>query len=51
MSSREWLFAYEHKDYYHLVRVFNVGKDATVAIIDDPWTLWKNGEIGMLIEI
>lgn len=51
MSSQEWTFASEQRDCYHIVRVFGVGNEAKLAFIDDPWALWKEGVISMLIKL
>ena len=52
MSAREWLFSYEHRQRYHLVRVYGAGSAAPdVAFLDDPWILWRNGDIAMKIVI
>jgi hypothetical protein len=52
MSSREWIFAYEHRGSYSIYRVFGAFQsNVSVVRITNPWEMWKDGSISMCISI
>lgn len=52
MSPREWMFAYEHRDNYVVLRVFDAFTDhPRVVRLTNPWELWRSGSLGMWVAL
>lgn len=52
MSPSEWMFAYEHRDNYVVLRVFDAFTDhPRVVRLTNPWELWRSGSLGMWVAL
>ena len=52
MTPREWMFAYEHRDSYVVLRVFDAFTESPrIVRLTNPWELWRSGTLGMWVAL
>ena len=52
MSPKEWMFGYEHRDNYIVLRVFGAFTEhPRVVRLTNPWELWRSGSLGMWVSL
>jgi len=50
MSPKEWMFGYEHRENYIVLRVFGAFTESPrVVRLTNPWELWRSGSLGMWV--